>query len=48
MQDCWAQDPAARPSFADIARQLGVLEAAHPSTASKEEKKKKKKKGLWR
>jgi serine/threonine protein kinase len=47
MQECWAQDPAARPSFADIARQLGVLEAAHPSTASTEEKKKKKKKGLW-
>jgi len=49
MQECWEQDPAARPSFADIARRLGVLEVAHPSMASKEEeKKKKKKKGLWR
>jgi hypothetical protein len=49
MQECWEQNPAARPSFADIARRLGVLEAAHPSTASKEKnQQKKKKKGLWR
>ena len=25
VQECWAQDPAARPSFADAARRLGAL-----------------------
>jgi serine/threonine protein kinase len=25
MQECWAQDPAARPSFADTVRRLGAL-----------------------